>query len=230
MKVSDMARNERKCRAAAGVDGRSEVKKTPRQSTAAAAKARRGERTLGTPAKTVREYPPRSQVVAVGGKKSNGNSGEKSLTETVMTQRSVNLDVLLEASDIGTETPRMKRSGPSTGAASTMTKKAKGLDQQQRTGILQAAYAEMDVRRGAMASSEVIAQVQGWIKSTWLDRLTNQYGLSQAAVLWSWVADRADTGDQAMQGIVRSERGASGSNTGGAAPYWQEASRAEVSA
>ncbi len=228
VKVSDMARNERKCRAAAGADGRSEVKKTPRQSTAAAAKARRGERTLGTPAKTVREYPPRSQVVAVGRKKSNGNSGEKSPTETVMTQRSVNLDVLQDASDMGAETPRMKRSGPNTGAASTLTKRAKGLDQQQRAGILQAAYAEMDERRGAMANSEAVAQVQGWIKSTWLDRLTNRHGRSQAAVLWSWVADRVDAGDQAMRGIVRRERGASGSNADSAAPYWQEASRAEV--
>ena len=116
-------------------------------------------------------------------KKSNGNSGGKFPTETVITQRSVNLDVLQDASDIGAETPRMKRSGPSTGAASTLTKRAKGLDKQQRAGICQAAYAEMDARRGAMANSEVVAQVQGWIKSTWLDRLTNQHGLSQAAVL-----------------------------------------------
>ena len=158
----------------------------------------------------------RSQVVAVGRKKSNGNSGGKFPTETVMTQGHVNLDVLQNAADTDAETPRMKRAGATAGAVSTMPKKTKGLDQQQRTELRQAAYAVMDERRCAMADSEAAAQVQVWIKATWLDKMTNQHGLSQAAVLWSRVADRADAGDQAMRGIGRRERGASGSNSNGA--------------
>ena len=88
----------------------------------------------------------------------------------------------------------------------------------------------MDERRGEMSDVDAAALVPAWIKTTWLDKLTNQHGLSQAAVLWSWVADRAAAGDRAMENIGRRDRGALGGQAEGAAPYWQEASRAEVRA
>ncbi len=41
-------------------------------------------------------------------------------------------------------------------------------------------------------------------------------------------SDKMDAGDEALRGIGRRERGAMGPPADGTAPFWQEASRAEV--
>jgi hypothetical protein len=58
VKKTDLARLERKCRTVVGADARGEVRRAPRQSTAAAAKARSAERELKTSKIAPQEYPP----------------------------------------------------------------------------------------------------------------------------------------------------------------------------
>jgi hypothetical protein len=77
----------------------------------------------------------------------------------------------------------MKQSGLDAGDVNTLQKRSKSLEQQRRSELRQAACAVMDARRDAMEGAEAAAQVQKWIKATWLSALTNLHGLSQAAVL-----------------------------------------------